>query len=721
MKEKMLTKINNFFNKDNFRLAKMTILFFLSIIFAIVIEGLIFSKKSGFFSIDRIIIVFGSLLFLSLHIIFKLKNMYEWIYNKRYVLAILFLAFAVIMGYSGSSITNYDSCIQAESSDNSYKPLFGEARGIRSDEWAVNTPLIFSQDKTGNTKYPYFNMNIRGAKTDMFTIINAPVKDLVTVGKPFNIGYLFFGNSRGLSFWWYGRLIALMLISFELCMIITDKNKLISLFAMLLITFSPATQWWYSNFILDILIFGQLALIFIDKFMTENKKYKKILSLIGVGFCAVSYVFIFYPAWIISFGYVYLAIFIWIVYKNLKVYKVNLKDILAVLLVVLVVALIGVRFYLISKDTLDLTLHTDYPGARFETGGGSIRTMFSYVYAMLMPYKDIVNPCEYSNMLSLYPLPMIISILFLFKNRMKSDFKKHCMYLVPLLVVSILLSIWVAIPTNKLFAKLTLLYMIPMNRAAVSLGFAQIMLMLYLLKNITKDTKLFSSEISFIISGAIATVALIIAVQTGPQNYFGSVIGFVFGTAIFILFYMMFNLHREKYKYYFMAIMTGVVLISGATVNPVIKGTNVMSDKPVAKEIQSIVSEDKEALWLVDNMSFFIPNYVIANGARVINSTNYYPNFELYEKLFGEDSKKEEIRKIYNRYAHISINVDNVETNLKLMYPDAFTININPEKLDDINVKYILSSKDLSMYNTNSVTFEEIYNEYGCYIFEVKY
>ncbi len=721
MNLKILKKISNFCDKDNFKLVKMIILFFLSISFAIAMESLIFSNKSGFFSIDRCIIICAILLFISLHIILKLKDMYEWIYSKRYVLAFLFLVFVVLMGYSGSSITNYDSCIQAESTDNSYKPIFGKARGIRSDEWAVNTPLIFSQDKTGDTKYPYFNMNIRGTNTDMFTIINAPVNDIVTVGKPFNVGFLLFGNSRGLSFWWYGRLIVLMLVSFELCMIITDKNKLISLFAMLIITFSPATQWWYSNFIADILIFGQLALIFIDKFMKETKKYIKLLCLIGIGFCAVSYIFTFYPAWIISFGYVYFALFIWIVYKNFKNYKVNIKDLIGIGIVILVVALIGIRFYMMSKEALELTLNTDYPGARFELGGGSLATMFSYVYSMLMPFKDITNPCEYSNMFSLYPLPMIIAILFLFKKRKDKEFKNHCMYLVPLLLVGILLSIWVSIPTNKIFAKLTLLYMIPMNRAAIPLGFIQILLMLYLLKNINKDTKFFRSEITFLIAGAIATFALIIAVKTGPQNYFGSVIGFVLGTIVFVLFYLIFNLHNEKYKYYFMAIVTCVVLISGATVNPIIKGISVMHDKPVAKKIQDIVSDDKEALWLVDNMSFFIPNYVIANGARVINSTNYYPNFELYEKLLGEDSKKEEIRKIYNRYAHISVNIDNVDTNLKLMYPDAFKININPEKLDDINVKYILSSNDLSMYNTNNVTFEEIYNEYGCYIYEVVY
>lgn len=720
-KEKINKKILNFFNKNNYKLNKMIILFLLSLFFGWGFELLIYSKKVEVFSYDRVIIFVGIILFIGMHAIFKLNNMYNWIYKKRFLLALIFLIFAMIMGYSGSSIISYDSIIQGESTDLSYKPVLGKARTIRSDEWAVNSPLIFSQELQENAKFPYFNMSIRGTETDMFTIINAPVKDIVIIGKPFNIGYILFGNKAGLSFWWYGRLLALMLISFEMCMILTKKNKLISLFGMLIITFSPAVQWWYSNFIVDILIFGQLALVLIDKFMISKKWWYRILCILGIGFCAISYIFILYPAWMISFAYVYLAIFIWIILKNRKECNITKIDILTIIITVILVFLVVIRFFTISSEAIKLTTNTDYPGERFEIGGNAQGNMFSYIYSIFVPFKDMNNPCENSNMLSLYPLPLIVSLLYLYRIRKSEKFKEKSSFLIPLLLVSTLLSIWAFIPTNKLFSKITLLYMVPAYRASIALGYAQLLLIIYLTNNIKSDTKLLKANVRFILAGFATIICLILANKYAPSNYLGPISGFVVGAITFLLFYFMLSLHNPKYKKYFIILLLGVAILSGVCVNPIIKGINVIYNKPVAKEIQKIVKEDKNALWLVDNLNFTIPNYVVANGAKVINSTNYYPNKELFEKLLGENSKKEEIREIYNRYAHISVNIDNVDTSLELLFTDAFKININPDKLDDINVRYVLSSVNLEKYNNENIKFENIYNEYGLYIFKLVY
>lgn len=108
----------------------------------------------------------------------------------------------------------------------------------------------------------------------MFTLVNSPVKDILMLGKPFQIAFLLFGNDYGLSFYWYIRLVAMMLGSFEMCMLLTNKKKKISLCGMILITFSAATQWWYC---MDTLIWGQIILILLNKFMTTDKKKIKYL------------------------------------------------------------------------------------------------------------------------------------------------------------------------------------------------------------------------------------------------------------------------------------------------------------------------------------------------------------------------------------------------------------------------------------------------------------
>ena len=212
--------------------------------------------------------------------------------------------------------------------------ILGESKGIRSDEWAVNTPLSFSQNMDDEKTLPYTSSIVRGTDTDMYTVIHAPVLDILTIGKPFTIGYLF-GNTAGLSFWWYGRLIALMLVSFEFCMIITNKKKLISLCGMLMISFAPAVQWWFSNFLPDLLIFGQLAIVMIVKFIEATNLKTKILTAIGFGISGVAYIFSFYPAWMIPFGYIFLAIFIWVIWQHRKTYKINKRDVIIIVITVI--------------------------------------------------------------------------------------------------------------------------------------------------------------------------------------------------------------------------------------------------------------------------------------------------------------------------------------------------------------------------------------------------
>ena len=79
----------------------------------------------------------------------------------------------------------------------------------------------------------------------MFTVTNSPVRDILMIGRPFQIGFLLFGNDAGLSFYWYARITAMLLGAYELCLILTNRNKKLSLCGAIVITFSAAVQWWY--------------------------------------------------------------------------------------------------------------------------------------------------------------------------------------------------------------------------------------------------------------------------------------------------------------------------------------------------------------------------------------------------------------------------------------------------------------------------------------------
>ena len=715
-KENYFTYFKFFLKKGNRTKIKLLLLVLISITLSTLLESLIYNNIYGYFSFDRVLLITLFIYFLGIHCILKIKNMYNFIYRKRYFLAGILLLFIIIMGYSGSSIILLDNVVQPNCSDNDYKPIFGKAREIRGDEWTTNTLLAFSQNKS-EERLPYFTLKVRGTSTDMFTIINAPVADIVSVGKPFNIGYIF-DNEVGLSFQWYARLIALLLSSFELCMLISKKNKMISLVGSLLITFSPAVQWWYSNFLVDILIIGNIAIVLIDKFMTTKKKYVKYICMAVLSVLAVSYIFVFYPAWQIPFAYVYLALFIYIIIKNKKEYKFCISDLIAIIIAILFVGLILFRYFALSKDTLEVLLNTDYPGSRFELGGEGAKVLFSYMYSMFFPFSDTSNPCEYSSMLSFFPMILIMSVIYVIRNEQR---KTHYSFLIPIWIVSAILTLFSLVETNSIFAKMTFLYMCPAVRVVIPLGFAQILMLIYILGSITFKDKLLSKKNSIIFSIGITSILMYIAIKTAPTNYVGSLKSYISGIFYIVLYYFLFSANDEKNKKILCLLLSILAIISGGFVNPIIKGVDVIYEKPLSREIAKIVENDENAIWIVDN-TFIIPNYLAANGARTINTTNYYPNFELINTIFGEEyASCENIRKIYNRYAHIFINLTEEESDINLIQMDTYKINLNLNKLKDLDVKYVYSIRELEQYNNLSINFEKVYYEDGCYIYKLTY
>ena len=203
------------------------------------------------FNIWLFLLIVIGICFIISHFIFKPKKVYDFIYNKRFIIALIILIILVLGKFNGSSIGLWDTYI--EPNITTQETLIGENRAIRSDEWLVNTPYAVSQQYND---YKYYNKMPRATKTDMFSTIFTPVKDVLILSRPFNIGYLLMGEEYGLSFYWYGRLIALILVTFEFLMLITNKNKLLSLVGAILLAGSPLVSWFYSNYIVDLLIFN---------------------------------------------------------------------------------------------------------------------------------------------------------------------------------------------------------------------------------------------------------------------------------------------------------------------------------------------------------------------------------------------------------------------------------------------------------------------------------
>ena len=159
-----------------------------------------------------------------------------------------------------------------------------------------------------------------------------------------------------------------------------------------------------------------------------------------------------------------------------------------------------------------------------------------------------------------------------------------------------------------------------------------------------------------------------------------------------------------KTKIVFLAGITLLIGVSGFTVNPIAHGISALTSHPLEQKISEIAKADPEAYWLAVN-DIKLPALTIANGAKTLNAVNFYPDFAKWEIL----DPKGEYKDIYNRYAHIAINLTSGDTKiLNGATADTFTVRLNYEDSLKWPVKYLVVAGELE--NENKF-YDRIYDD----------
>lgn len=694
--------------KDEYVLIRKTsifklFLFILSFLLPALMEKFYYTNEA--FLIDRYFIFSVGLLFISLHLIFDINKIWSYIYKYRYFLGIIVFLILVICGFHGSSIGIYDSIIEPSKSVNYSKPILGINRGIRGDEWAVSSLHNLSQGASIN-EFSIINKTMMGGISNPVNLYpKLPTKTLSVLLTPKLIGFLFLPLNNAFSFYWYFDYFILFFVSFEFFMLLTKKNKVFSLVGTFLTVFSPVVQWWEST---SILWSGMLAIVVFSKFLKSNCWKKKILLSFLIGYAGSVYIMDLYPAWLITYGYFFLGIVIWLMIINKNNY--GIKDILLLILIMI----LTITFFLFpifknSKEVYLLITNTVYPGARFSVGGEGWKNLFNYITSLFLPYIDFTNASEAAQYMSFFPIPLILGIKYIYIN-----YRNHKIdpLLNILVLFSVLLSIWHFIPLPHFIAKITLLHMSTPARSQVVVGFMNLVIMIICLSNYTDLNK---NRGKYVINFIIVMAIIFIGLYVIHTNYSFVNKKIVIFSLLFLFPISFYILNNENKK----MIVWGLIflsLVSGVPVHPLNKGLNVIYDKPVSRKIRQIVKSDKNAVWATIGTTYYVQNYVLANGAKVLNSTNYYPNHELWNTI-DKNGKYDEI---WNRYAHMTINLSSSDkTDVQLLYGDHIIVNLIPQDVCQLKISYLLSNAhNLNKQKNSFLKLKKIYSNENIYIYK---
>lgn len=657
-------------------------------------------------SYDRFIVFSGLLVFVSLNYYIDIKKLWNFIFKKRYIIAFLILLFMVINGYHGSSITIYNQQVQPNIPVEDGQPILGQNRAIRSDEWAVTTPLILTQGSSIND-FGVVNHTIMARDSQVILYPKYPVKDISILSSPNQIPYLFLPIEAAFSASWNLIWFALFFATFEFLRILTGDKRIVSLVGAVFITLAPAVQWWEAW---NLIAYGEIAIILFYRFIHSNTLWKKVLYSVLIGWMGSCYIMTMYPAWMVPFGYFFLAVVIWLIVSNKD--KLKIKDFLLLIpIAIIVIAGIIAPAFIQGSDIYNLITNTVYPGARLSTGNPEgWKGMFDMFTNLASPYGAADNACEMSQFISFFPIPIVLAGIVSFKNykKMKNDLLLNL-----LLVVAVFLSIWNFVVLPEFLVKITMLSMSTVPRSNIVLGFINCIILLILVSKY-QEKQVSTKNILIRCGIAIVYVAFgLFLVQTRYPVFMSfkiislSAILFLPVTALFII-------GDKRFQKYLLAGLLILSIIGGIAVHPWNKGLSSIYEKPISKEIQELVKKDETAIFMVVDSSFYHANYICTNGAKVINTTNFYPNFDFWKKLDPNGEKEN----IYNRYAHIAINITEENTSFDLGLEDLISLKINLRDVAKYDVDYLVSGKPLDTYSSEEYGLTKIYDQDGMYIYQ---
>lgn len=639
---------------------------------------------------------------------FLIKRYWELIIRYRYIFALITFLLLVICKLHGSSIGMWDQYLTSKISENKSTVLFGHERAIRSDEWLVHTPWIFSQVE--NEKFfPVKNNNIRSEGQNMI-LPNTPTLSLDLLGKPYYWGFVLFGKEYGLSWYWNFKQIVLILLSFEISMYLSNRNRILSVVGALWIGYSPVIQWWYDTpaSVVELIIYSQAIIVTAIYYVKyPDKVYLRYTNLVLMSLSIIGFVTILYPAVQVPLGYLTLIFLLFILYPNRKKLFIRRKEILFGVFCLLFIMISIIRFLALSWDDLKVILGTVYPGAR-HTNGGEYDPNFLHLYLInwLLPFKDInfLNNSSASNYYSFIPALLLV----FFKVYKLDDERKN---LITALFSYLLFQLsWLFVSYPPIIGKLTLFSFVPEPRlATMTMGLTAVYLSIWLVSVIAKHKPLGIYE-SFMLSFLVGIIYFY-SIKHSPM------IGYLtFKFAVFaLLFFVLLNflLLRGNLKFFLINMMV-LIFVSGATVNPISRGIDSLYNKRIVSEILEVNKVDPNEKWVATN-SLVNGQLLVALGIKSFNSVHFYPDLKLWKRLDGQRKYED----IYNRYAHVYVSLTNKETTFKLIQTDYFEVNLNINDLKKEGVKYIFSK---GLPNRSVVQgIKQIYSEPDddLYIYEV--
>jgi hypothetical protein len=596
--------------------------------------------------------------------------------SQRITLAVLGALFAVgvASGLHGFSIGGWRAFIGDEPA---LTPLFGEPRGVRSDDWAVQIPLGLAQ-RAHDPPFPVVNTNI-GAGQNMLAPVQAPVADAVALFRPALWGY-FLGGDTGIAWMWWFELLGLIAVWSGVFVWVGRGQAALGIAAAVALAFAPFFQYWSLN-AAPAVIYTGLAVLAAQLVFASARLRDILVGGALLGWATGAFGLVLYPpamAVLAQCGLVLAACGLASCRGAATADSVGNRLGWRVAALAGAAAITAGAAWLFldgAHDVLALVSGSVYPGARIATGGELAWWQPFTANLWLAWWTDdfgpLLNICEAASFPLYYPLIGMALGWRWWRHREFPD-----PLAVALLGYCVFLAAYQAVGFPEWLARATGLGFAPGRRTLLGSGLADALLLVRFLSapRSAEPTRVGGRGAAATL--ALAWAAFLVAVAVGlaralPALPLAPLIALACVNAA--IAYAILALRRPDRL---MVALAAAAIVGTAWFNPLARGGgDALRDSRLAAAILEIDAELAGESVFVTYGSAKLPNLVWALGVHGLNGTLTAPQLDTWRKL--DPLRRSE--DVYNRYAHVEFALGrNDVARFRLVRHDSMRVTLNP-------------------------------------------
>ena len=544
-----------------------------------------------------------------------------------------------VAGLNGSSSAKLFAAVDGVAS--SRGSILGEAKSIRSDEWAVHTPWLLSQMKQIH-RFSSRNPSVGGKHAPL--VCNLPVAHWSICFRP-ELWPFFSGLTAESAFaaFWNFKWWSLLCGSYVLLLVVTRGESLLSAAGALLLLWTSTIQWWFSSATLmpDMMGLWCVALAAGFGAVVHQRRWLRALLTVAYAFCALGFLFCCYPPFQIPLVTLFAPLLVALVHDR-KAVRHWMAIAAATGVVIIGVALFAGQL----RETLTTISALAYPGKRFSTGGDASWTSIVHGFVTL-GVSEFHFPENFNNVVAASSFLNALPLLACFHLvRWRRGRKQDAVQWV-LLGFAALAIIFAVCGFPRFLAKVSLWSYVTTERLSVPLALVSVLAVCRFLSSRVEPGPIRVGRWSAVIGAFVFGVVLVLA-NRELHNFVAPAAL----TAIWLFYSVVGAFLVARFRFACLALILFPLAFLNSTVNPLERGIPAYEATSVSPVMAELRRAFPKARWIVTgpcSRTAVISALFKATGATVLSGVAAVPNQEMLDRL---DPRRENTI-VYSRYATV--------------------------------------------------------------------